>query len=172
MFFRTKTYLKFLWQSFHLHGIHSPFVFQLSQECFKNKDKVFPCLTEHLKIDSVLFFGNSSEPIFKNTEITVLNPMDIPNLNLILEENRRFDLVYFPVQIEKNLIPLFKKVLPVAHNDSIFVFENPHRSKDRGKNWDRIKQEEKVRVSIDTFHFGLLFFRKEQVKEDFFVRVG
>lgn len=33
--------------------------------------------------------------------------------------------------------------------------------------WQQVKQLPQVTVSIDLFHFGLLFFRKEQVKEHF-----
>ena len=37
--------------------------------------------------------------------------------------------------------------------------------------WEFIKTHEKVTVSIDTFFWGIVFFRKEQVKEHFTIRV-
>jgi hypothetical protein len=37
--------------------------------------------------------------------------------------------------------------------------------------WEEIKAHPKVTVTIDTFQWGIVFFRKEQRKEDFFVRV-
>jgi hypothetical protein len=36
--------------------------------------------------------------------------------------------------------------------------------------WELIKKNPKVTVTIDTFQWGLVFFRSEQVKEDFIVR--
>jgi len=37
--------------------------------------------------------------------------------------------------------------------------------------WAIIINHPKVTVSIDTFYWGIVFFRKEQVKEHFTVRV-
>jgi hypothetical protein len=37
--------------------------------------------------------------------------------------------------------------------------------------WDEIKNHPAVTVSIDTFYWGIVFFRKEQVKEHFVIRV-
>ena len=36
--------------------------------------------------------------------------------------------------------------------------------------WEIIKKHPKVTVTIDTFQWGIVFFRSEQVKEDFIVR--
>jgi hypothetical protein len=36
--------------------------------------------------------------------------------------------------------------------------------------WETIKKHPKVTVTIDTFQWGFVFFRSEQVKEDFIVR--
>jgi hypothetical protein len=37
--------------------------------------------------------------------------------------------------------------------------------------WELIKQHPKVMVTVDTFFWGLVFFRKEQHKEHFKIRV-
>jgi hypothetical protein len=37
--------------------------------------------------------------------------------------------------------------------------------------WEEIKTHPEVRVSIDTFFLGLVFFRKEQVKQHFTIRL-
>jgi hypothetical protein len=36
--------------------------------------------------------------------------------------------------------------------------------------WEEIKSHPKVTVTIDLFFLGLVFFRKEQVKENFCLR--
>lgn len=174
MWFKIKTYLEFLFRSFHLHGIHSPFVFQLQQECFTGKkEKMLSRLVDHLKIETILFFGKSAEKdIFKTSKTIIADTTDAQQLDgLFLKKNQQFDLIYFPFQAE-NLFVLFQKTLPLAHNDSVFVFEKPHRSKEMEQIWKDVQQTEKVRVSIDTFYFGFVFLRKEQAKEDFVVRVN
>jgi hypothetical protein len=37
--------------------------------------------------------------------------------------------------------------------------------------WEIIKKNPKVTVTIDTFQWGIVFFRKEQLKEHFVIRV-
>ena len=37
--------------------------------------------------------------------------------------------------------------------------------------WHIIKQHPKVTVTIDIFHLGIVFFRKEQAKEHFTIRL-
>jgi len=37
--------------------------------------------------------------------------------------------------------------------------------------WEAIKKHPKVTVTIDTFSFGIVFFRQEQAKEHFKIRV-
>ena len=37
--------------------------------------------------------------------------------------------------------------------------------------WEIIKNHPKVTVTIDTFQWGIVFFRSEQVKENFIIRI-
>ncbi len=37
--------------------------------------------------------------------------------------------------------------------------------------WEIIKQNQNVTVTIDTFFWGIVFFRKEQVKQHFKIRL-
>ena len=39
MLYQILSYFKFLYLSANLHGIHSPFVYQLTTKCFKKNDK-------------------------------------------------------------------------------------------------------------------------------------
>lgn len=56
------------------------------------------------------------------------------------------------------------------HNDSILLVEGIHNSKKKTKQWEQLKNLPEVSVSIDLFHCGMLFFRKEQAKEHFKIR--
>jgi len=61
--------------------------------------------------------------------------------------------------------------LPLTHNNSIFIFDDIYWSQEMQKAWKEIQQHPEVRVTIDTFYWGLVFFRKEQAKEHFKIRV-
>jgi hypothetical protein len=37
--------------------------------------------------------------------------------------------------------------------------------------WEIIKNHEEVKVTIDTFQWGIVFFREEQEKEHFVIRI-
>ena len=64
----------------------------------------------------------------------------------------------------------FSKCLQMVHNDSLFVLDGIHWSRDMEEAWEEIKENSQVRVTIDLFSLGLVFFRKEQEKEHFVVR--
>jgi len=90
----------------------------------------------------------------------------------LLAKNLKFDLIYFDGNHQKEAtLDYFKKLLPTAHNNSVFIFDDIHWSKDMQEAWQEIKAHPEVRVSIDTFQWGFVFFRKEQVKQDFTIRV-
>ena len=71
---------------------------------------------------------------------------------------------------EKPTIEYFEACLAKAHNETLFIFDDIHWSEGMEKAWDYIKSHEKVTVTIDLFFIGLVFFRKEQAKQDFVIR--
>ena len=60
--------------------------------------------------------------------------------------------------------------LKYIHNDSFLIIENIHKTKKMESVWSKIITHNKVSVSIDLFQIGIIFFRKEQVKENFIIR--
>ena len=110
------------------------------------------------------------------------NKFDLRNINLRIGEFQQhlsafsnttiFDFIYFDGNHQKSAtLQYFKMLLPTAHNDSVFIFDDIHLSKEMEEAWTQIKQNPKVRVTIDTFHLGLVFFRNEQAKQDFKIRL-
>lgn len=61
----------------------------------------------------------------------------------------------------------FNRCLGKAHNDTVFVFDDIHWSEGMEEAWAAIKAHPQVTVTIDLFHFGIVFIRKEQQREDF-----
>lgn len=85
--------------------------------------------------------------------------------------DQKFDLVYFDGNHQKQpTLDYFNLLLPTAHNDTVWIFDDIHWSTQMEEAWESIKQSPNVRVTIDTFQWGLVFFRKEQPKQDFVIR--
>lgn len=87
-------------------------------------------------------------------------------------DKKQFDLVFFDGNHNKEAtLQYFHNLVEHAHNDSVFIFDDIHWSKDMVEAWSNIKSHPKVTVSIDTFFWGVVFFRKEQAKENFIIRL-
>ena len=83
-----------------------------------------------------------------------------------------FDLVYIDGNHNKEAtLQYFKLLLKFATNDSLFIFDDIYWSQEMTEAWQEIIAHPKVTVSIDTFWWGIIFFRKEQPKEHFRIRI-
>lgn len=83
-----------------------------------------------------------------------------------------FDLVFIDGNHnKKKTLEYFNILLDYAHNDSVFIFDDIYWSPEMTKAWHEIIQHSKITVSIDTFYWGLVFFRKEQPKQHFHIRL-
>jgi predicted O-methyltransferase YrrM len=64
----------------------------------------------------------------------------------------------------------FEALLGIAHNDTVFVFDDIHWSAGMEKAWNEIASRERVKVSIDLFNMGIVFLKKELSKQKFVIR--
>ena len=62
----------------------------------------------------------------------------------------------------------FEQLLKKANENSLFVFDDIHWSRDMEEAWETIKMHSTVTLSIDLFFIGLVFFRKEQKQKQHF----
>ncbi len=84
----------------------------------------------------------------------------------------KFDLIYFDGNHNKEAtLSYVNRLLSTAHNESIWIFDDIHWSAAMTQAWQEICKLPQITVSIDCFWFGLVFFRKEQMKQDFFIRI-
>lgn len=82
------------------------------------------------------------------------------------------NLIYFDGNHSKKAtLNYFESLLPTITNDCVWIFDDIHWSKEMEEAWASIKNHPKVKVTIDTFQWGFVFFRKEQEKEHFIIRV-
>ena len=79
-------------------------------------------------------------------------------------------LIYFDGNHSKKAtLAYFDDLLPTVSNDSVWIFDDIHWSADMEEAWEIIKNHPKVSVTIDTFQWGIVFFRAEQEKEHFII---
>lgn len=85
---------------------------------------------------------------------------------------KNWDLIFFDGHHSKEAtLRYFEMLLPTAHNDSVFIFDDIYWSKGMTEAWESIKKHPQVTVTVDTYNWGIVFFRKEQAKEHFKIRV-
>jgi predicted O-methyltransferase YrrM len=109
---------------------------------------------QKLNFNNVKFINTEFSQYFKN-----LQPTD-------------YNLIYFDGNHSKTAtLDYFELLLPTVTNDSVWIFDDIHWSSAMEEAWEMIKNHEKVKVTIDTFQWGIVFFREEQEKEHFVIRV-
>lgn len=83
-----------------------------------------------------------------------------------------FQLIYYDGNHSKQAtLDYFELLLPTITNETVWIFDDIHWSLEMEQAWEIIKTHPKVTVTIDTFQWGLVFFRREQEKEHFVIRV-
>lgn len=88
-----------------------------------------------------------------------------------LEKFNQLDFVFFDGNHTKSAtLNYFEHCLEKIHNETLFVFDDIYLNRDMEAAWESIKNHPQVRVSLNLFHLGLVFFRKELSKQHFNLR--
>ena len=118
--------------------------------------------------------ANIAQKTFKNKGFTDISII-VGDFNKTLQktlEDKKIDFLYFDGNHTKEAtLKYFNQCLPTVHNNSIWVFDDIYWTQEMQDAWIEIKAHPKVSVTVDIFHFGIVFFRKEQQKENFKIRV-
>ena len=109
---------------------------------------------------------------FQNIEfITTEFSTFLRNINTNRTKVQSYSLIYFDGNHSKQAtLDYFELLLPTISNDSVWIFDDIHWSKGMEEAWQIIQNHPKVTVTIDTFQWGIVFFRAEQQKEHFIIR--
>ena len=109
----------------------------------------------HLGLTNVaIVVGNLDETL--PSQLRVLDTVDF----VFFDANHRYEPT----------IRYFETCLTKIHNDTVFIFDDIHWSDEMEQAWAYIKTHPAVNVTVDLFWVGLVFFRKEQPKQDFVLR--
>ena len=100
----------------------------------------------------------------------------VGNIDSVLKDvaknSKALDFVYFDGNhTEEATLRYFYVCIPFSTASSVFVFDDIYWSTGMYNAWQKIKSNPNVTVTIDLFHIGLVFFKKDQAKEHFLIRV-
>ncbi len=166
MLFKIKSYLKFFLKSTNQHGVHSPFVFDYVTKCLYTRTKLDNHKSNNVLLKSLVYFNFSTIQVLDNTELQQKVKLTYPNLEW---NSCIIDMLY----TQKLDVNAFEQLISVGkiHNHSMILVDGIHINRENEKQWEQLIQKTSVSVSIDLYHCGVLFTRKEQVKEHFIIRI-
>jgi predicted O-methyltransferase YrrM len=105
----------------------------------------------------------------ENIELIVGNIDE--TLPIELSKIEQLDFAFFDANHRyEPTIKYFKLCLEKANEGSVFVFDDIHWSEEMHKAWQYINNHPEVIISIDLFYVGLVFFRRNQPKQDYTLR--
>lgn len=89
-----------------------------------------------------------------------------------ITSNKNFDFIYIDGNHqEKATLKYFEQCLNSVHNNSFIIFDDINWSKEMNNTWKKIIQHSRVTVTLDLYFWGIVFFRKEQTKQHFTIRI-
>ena len=80
------------------------------------------------------------------------------------------NMVYFSKTNLNKVINLLAEK-KIAHNNTMFLLDDIYESAENEAIWKAVKNHKNVTVTVDMFYCGAVFFRKEQAKEHFKIRI-
>ena len=152
--------------------------------CFTNNSKqleLIDRIINHYKLENILEIGSckhlnrillsniqsKANLFFYNLKTFEISEFKTRN-NI---QSKSFDFAFYNLRSNEYLtLTEFMNHLKFFHNNSIVAINNIHHSIKMEKVWSKIIAQKQVTISIDLFYIGFVFFRKEQVKENFIIR--
>ena len=87
----------------------------------------------------------------------------------LLDQLTDIDLIFIDGDHrEEATIKYFELCLEAVNSESVIIFDDIHWSSGMVKAWERIKKYSNVKLTLDLFRFGLVFFREENYSKQHF----
>ncbi len=169
------------------HGVHSPFVYGLTERLLKNKSdagnlilatsrhkKLVNKIISYLQCKHILWLTN------KDGETETFISIEYETNNKIKLRTERFNFDQFASYPEPDLylidllhpsdwINAWEKYKPRIKPHTTVLITSVHHSKEHSNSWQNIHEDNAVRLSVDLFKVGLLFFKEELKEKQHFV---
>ena len=184
-----KKYLQHRFKGTSRHGLHSPFVYRLVDQVVydfsKKADYALVECTDKSRRAGVRRKANRLlyrlVADYKPNNLALLGNVDgltqqylvkgCPRAELYISNiPRQLSVAIIATDEARNVIAYFNDCLPHVNEDTMLVFDSIYKNKAMRQAWQQIKDNPAVTVTVDLFWIGLVFFRKGQVREDFWIR--
>ncbi len=130
--------------------------------------------SEIITVESCANMSSVAESNFRSEKITNIqqNTGSLESLlPEILKKMQHIDLLFVDGDHKReNVVHYFKRCLEYSGNETVFIIDDIHLSGDMETAWKLLMNHPRVKVSIDLFYFGILFFKEELSKERFSLR--
>jgi len=164
MFFNIISYLKFLLKSSNQHGVHSPFVFDfVTKSLYKNNQEI-------INFDNYLQLEYLSKKKIKILS-KIVSHFQLTEIYFNFSEFKNIKRNNYKLLYIKNIKELQQSKFTNLTSKDIIIVDGIYNTKKSAEVWQEIIKNEEVQITINLFYFGLIFFRKEQAKEHFRIRV-
>ena len=111
---------------------------------------------------------NLQESMLQNINLIQGNFDDV--LPRLLKDNGRFDLMFIDGNHRKEpVLSYFHTCLPFAHDNSIVIFDDIRWSKGMFEAWEEICKNKNIKLTLDLFELGIIFFSKNLNKQHFYI---
>jgi hypothetical protein len=183
--------IKYTWKAKGRHGIHSPFVYDLVDICFKipvSKNNTTKCskltavhssalscliqLSKHLKYSSII-----TEPKIQMDIESLMKDLHgqakVQGLSHFdnLEKEIQSSIVLLKTESENvSLLDQANKFLPLIDEHSILLIDGIRTNDSVFSEWQQLLSNTEFHFSADLYQFGLLAKRSFQEKEHFVLR--
>lgn len=90
----------------------------------------------------------------------------------VINETPQADLVFIDGNhTYEATLANFNALLKISHTYTIFIFDDIHWSAGMQAAWNEISDHERVTLSIDLFHMGIIFLRKDVIRQKLVIRI-
>jgi len=121
--------------------------------------------------DATAEFSRKQFQQFPDLNIEVITGNFDATLSELLKSQSKIDSIYIDGNHRyEPTMRYFNLCLPYMHDESFIIFDDINWSKEMKSAWQEIIKHPSVRVSIDVYMMGIVFFNKGFSKQDFKIR--
>ncbi|MDX1766976.1 MAG: hypothetical protein R3294_02920 [Arenibacter troitsensis] len=168
MLSRLFAFIKFQLLSNNQHGVHSPFVYRFITKCLYASPHFKTSKSQNILLKTIAYFEIVEVQLVPSN--IALEKEITKNIKGVSFTNTSNQLIYID-KLQRETIEKFIVDNNSITNDTVVLVNGIYQTENTHKLWESIKELNRVKVTMDLFYCGLVFFRREQAKEHFKIRI-